>query len=106
MPTDAQRAYQRAWYHKNIEKCREGQRSARLKRKYGMTLDGYNALVEEQDGRCAICRQVCELGHLQVDHDHTNGQVRGLLCHKCNKMLGLACDSPSLLEAATRYLRG
>ena len=75
---------------------------------YGLPLDGYNALVARQNGRCAICRSQTpgrDDRHWQVDHDHVTGKVRGLLCVPCNLLLGCCKDSPELLASAIVYLR-
>jgi len=72
----------------------------------------YERLFEVQQGRCMICGR--QEGHrnqygkscrLAVDHDHTTGKVRGLLCNNCNRGLGRFKDSIELLEAAIRYLK-
>jgi hypothetical protein len=79
-------------------------------RKYGLTADDYWAMVEAQAGVCAICGQVesttrrGEVKTLAVDHDHTTGAVRGLLCNRCNTGIGLLGDNPATLAAAIRYL--
>lgn len=60
---------------------------------------------------CAICgkpetaKNQYGIKNLAVDHDHTTGQVRGLLCMQCNQMIGKAGDNPDVLEAAAQYLR-
>ena len=65
----------------------------------------------EQDARCAICDDIGfkieqnAKALLAVDHCHTTGHVRGLLCHNCNRALGLLQDSVANLEAAIAYLR-
>lgn len=71
--------------------------------KYGMTNEDYENMYEDQDGRCAICKNR-SIKKLVVDHDHTNGKVRGLLCNKCNVGIGLLQDSPELLEIARIYI--
>jgi hypothetical protein len=76
---------------------------------YGMTDEQYAALMETQDGRCAICRTTEWTGHHKrphVDHDHATGRVRGILCHDCNLGLGKFKDDPDLLRAAIVYLEG
>jgi hypothetical protein len=65
-------------------------------------------MLEEQEGRCAICRSDDVGWHRKdrwaVDHDHVTGKVRGLLCHHCNSLLGQARDSPLILFLAAAYL--
>ena len=82
----------------------------RLRKRYGLTVDEYKKLYEQQNGLCAICKQpetrqvrgnVCLLA---VDHDHNNGKVRGLLCHICNTSLGGFRDNVDYLQAAIGYL--
>jgi hypothetical protein len=75
--------------------------------KYGMTLKEHRTLWVAQGGVCAICqgsesRVGVEL--LAIDHCHTTGKVRGLLCSNCNRALGLLKDSPGVLRAAAEYL--
>ena len=72
-------------------------------KKYGITLDDYEALSAAQDNRCLICGDA-ETGGLHVDHDHRTGRVRGLLCGRCNKAIGLFDDDPTRVLAAERYL--
>jgi hypothetical protein len=69
-------------------------------------------MFAEQNGRCAICRQVETTRgpngrprRLSIDHDHETRDIRGLLCHRCNVALGLLDDNPELLDAAAGYLR-
>lgn len=76
---------------------------------YGLTMDDYERMNEDQQGRCAICDGVQVRadsdGSLVVDHDHITGSVRALLCNKCNAGLGQFGDDPALLLAAAEYLR-
>lgn len=66
---------------------RERAREARLMKKYGLTIRAYDLMLLNQGGACAICRRFPKTKRLNVDHDHTTGQVRGLLCYVCNKKL-------------------
>lgn len=74
-----------------------------LLRRYGITPEEYQRLVDSQGGVCAIC-----LGSLEpqgcVDHDHATGRVRGVLCRECNFGLGHARDSIEILDKAITYL--
>lgn len=85
-------------------------RSAKLKKAYGLTLDEFERMKTAQSGLCAICQQppsrirLDRIGELAVDHDHKTGKVRGLLCHYCNSGLGQFRDSPELLTRAIAYL--
>jgi len=85
-------------------------RNRELKRKYGISLDEYNQLVESQGDSCAICGTTDKgvargkFRYWSVDHNHATGEVRGLLCQKCNVLLGMAKDDISILEKAIEYL--
>ncbi len=80
----------------------------RLIKEFSITKDDYNKLFEEQKGNCAICgRHQSEFKMaLSIDHDHTTGRIRGLLCHICNTGLGMFKDQKDLLEKAIKYLEG
>lgn len=72
---------------------------------YGMVEKEYDNLVEKQGGVCAICKGICSMrGKLSVDHSHSTGKVRGLLCAACNAGLGHFKDSALFLRAAADYL--
>jgi hypothetical protein len=74
-------------------------------RLYGIGPDQYAAMLEAQDGGCAICHgQSMDGKGLHVDHDHATGRNRGLLCDRCNRGLGLFRDDAALLRAAADYL--
>lgn len=77
-----------------------------LMRTYGITSAQYDEMLESQDGVCAICgqeEQVKTRG-LSVDHCHTTGEIRGLLCSFCNMALGLIKDDTQSLINAVKYL--
>ena len=71
-----------------------------------MTPDDFNVLLKKQNSVCAVCRTTKPSGRgtWHVDHDHTTGKIRGLLCHKCNTGIGLFNDNPQLLQQAKEYL--
>jgi len=73
---------------------------------FRMTPDEYFQLLESQNGVCAICEQDDGDRRLAVDHDHANGEIRGLLCRNCNVCLGLFKDETSRLKRAISYLEG
>ena len=86
-----------------LAKNRLRYRSDDLKKKYGITEQDYNDMLYAQDCCCAIC------GHspderLVVDHDHSTGLIRGLLCDPCNLMLGQANDDQQKLINGAAYL--
>lgn len=114
------RAQAKSYYEANRDEIREAERRKkrgdpekyalyerkRALARYGLTIEDYDALLEDQAGVCAICGKPCRSGRrLAVDHCHTSGKVRGLLCVTCNQGLGAFEDNPELFSAAVRYLR-
>lgn len=78
-----------------------------MKKTYGLGFDEYNATLEAQGGVCAICNAAPpnhRKKRLSIDHCHTTGRVRGLLCDPCNRALGLLKDNPDLMLKAISYL--
>lgn len=92
-----------AWVAAN----RDHVRDSRFRRAYNITLDDYNQLLRNQENCCAICgRHISELTRpLYVDHDHSTGVVRGLLCVHCNTIIGHAYDDCGILFKVISYLR-
>jgi Recombination endonuclease VII len=81
------------------------QRKRNLKAFYGITVEDYEKILKLQGGVCAICGGVNENSRqLAVDHNHKTGDIRGLLCHLCNGLLGHARDRKDILKKAIRYL--
>jgi hypothetical protein len=115
---EAAKARTRRWQQENPERYAENQRKhkesgakalsnrkSHLKRKYGMTIEDYDRMLEAQGGGCAICgRPPREDISLHVDHDHETGRIRGLLCFPCNNTLGDFKDDATRLYAAADYL--
>jgi len=97
-----------AKYRANIKRAGskpEALEKRRLKR-HGITKEMYDTLWNKQGQCCGICG-VSEKSHEKnwhIDHCHTTDQIRGILCHHCNLLLGNAKDNPVILEAAIRYL--
>jgi Recombination endonuclease VII len=78
-----------------------GSRKYHLKRRYGITVEEADLMLERQSGLCAICRTAPAT---QVDHDHETSAVRALLCFNCNGGLGQFRDDPAVLRAAADYV--
>lgn len=77
-----------------------------IKERYGITSEQYWALYGAQGGACYVCARATGAARkLSVDHDHTTGYVRGLLCRPCNTMLGRMRDDSRAFERAAEYLR-
>jgi hypothetical protein len=72
---------------------------------YNITKKDYNSMLELQGNRCAICnKRFKTFKEPSIDHNHETKKIRGLLCNKCNLMIGLSGDSISILEKAIKYL--
>jgi hypothetical protein len=102
-------AYYKEWNRRNPEKVRD----TKYRRYYGITHADYERMLAAQDGKCAICakqesrfirRRAEQPRNLCVDHDHSTGEIRGLLCADCNVALGAMDDDPARLFAAIQYL--
>lgn len=95
----------RDWVEKNKDYVKRSKRERDLKRLYGITLIEYNSMLLKQNHSCKICSaEHNEEKYLHVDHCHTTGKVRGLLCTKCNTGLGLFNENALLLHKAVSYL--
>lgn len=106
----------RAWYKKNRERALLQKRidnakpevktrrlNNALKNMYGITLDERDALFDLQGRKCAVCKN-SHARRWEVDHCHTSGAVRGILCSGCNLMLGHGRDDPKVLADGITYL--
>lgn len=94
----------REWIERHPERYKAHVRKNNL-RKYGLTPETFDAMLQEQGGKCLICRkELVEGRDLHVDHDHDTGAVRGLLCGLCNVGLGAFRDNPEFLRAAAAYI--
>ena len=107
--TPEQKAYGRQYYADHKEHVFD----LRLQKQFGITATTYAQMVVEQEGVCAICRQAETkrsnrkdggIRQLSVDHDHTTGLVRGLLCSKCNVGIGHFDDDAARMVIAAQYL--
>ncbi len=117
---DCFRVYSRSWVNDYIDRVgidayrtetRRRDRIATRLRKFGITEEEYQAKLATQQGRCALCGDTEKskvgdtLRELAVDHDHSSGAIRGLLCSKCNCGLGQFKDNIELLLKAVAYLQ-
>lgn len=110
MPSNS-KEYAKKYYKENKHRFKKPMdkkylREYVLKTKYGITLEEYNRMFNEQQGCCAICNthQSDLTKALSVDHNHDTGEVRGLLCNRCNVALGYMNDDAKLLLNASQYL--
>lgn len=81
--------------------------SMHLKSRYGITLEQYNDIFAQQEGKCKICKkhQTQLKRKLAVDHCHTTGRVRALLCQLCNMAVGSIKEDPKIASELCRYLQ-
>jgi hypothetical protein len=96
-------AYNRKWRRYNADKARD----SKMRREFGIGLKEYYIMFYEQEGCCAICgKPQSEFkSSLAVDHNHKTGAIRGLLCWRCNFVLGDALDDIEILASAIKYLQ-
>lgn len=94
------------WYKEHPEAQKKTDRECQLKRKYGITTADYDQLLLKQNFACAIClvRPNPTDKRLAVDHCHSTGKVRGLLCSCCNTALGKFREDPELLRKGALYV--
>ena len=116
---EANRANLKAWRRANAEHVNASQRqwrannpdkalSQNLRKRYGISLEDRTVMIASQNGRCAICRDLFaddKLHKPNIDHDHTSGKIRAVLCTRCNLAVGYLRDDPSLAYAAGDYLK-
>ena len=93
------------WSKENPDKkpSLDERRDSARKRNFGITGEEYNQMLKDQSNSCAICK--IEIGReAHLDHCHSTGKVRGLLCRECNTGLGLVKDDIKIIERAIEYL--
>jgi len=108
--------WNKEWYYGNVERAREYSRkyylvhrekiaATKRKRHYGITEDDFKLLIEKQNYSCKICgKSFGATNKLCVDHCHTTGEIRGILCRSCNTGIGSLKDDISILKKAIEYL--
>lgn len=98
------------WSVRNKERAKQYSREGRLLSEYDITQEDYNRMLESQGGVCKICEKPedkvigSKVIELAVDHCHSSGKVRGLLCQRCNTGIAKFDDSTDNLRAAITYL--
>lgn len=92
----------RLYKQNNPEKVKASNRNTKLKRLYGITQEQYLELSNKQDNKCACCGKETKL---VVDHCHTTGAIRELLCNNCNTALGLLNEDISVIQQLENYVR-
>jgi len=108
--SEDRKEYMREWSRKSRAANKEYYAEQDLKKQYGVDMEWYRATLAEQNNVCAICAkpETTQIRNktiaMAVDHCHTTGRVRGLLCTQCNRALGLFGDDPAALHAAIGYL--
>lgn len=95
------------WKH-GRSKTREYYNENFMKLKYGLTPEKYQEILDKQNGVCAICKTKPNFDkwkkRFAIDHCHSTGNVRGLLCDACNRGIGMLKDDPNILISAAEYL--
>jgi hypothetical protein len=111
----------KTWYKNECKKCtssrikkqwdakpleeRQAIKRSRVLKQYGLTQSDFDKMLFMQDYACAICKNSFEFQQeVKIDHCHSTGKTRGLLCHHCNFGLGNFKDSLDFLDAAKDYL--
>jgi hypothetical protein len=94
------------WRNNNRMKTHKIDKRAHLKNRHGITSEGYTKMLLNQNGCCEICGKphTDYKRSFHVDHNHLTGNIRGLLCVRCNAGIGYFKDNTDLLEKAKLYL--
>lgn len=97
------------WYliYEETEVERNRKKNTKLKQNYGLSLPDVMDMYKKQERKCKIClAEMCfENRGVHVDHEHSTGVVRGLLCRACNLLLGYAKDDITILNNSINYLK-
>lgn len=97
----------RRYRREDPEKVRAKYREWQLRTLYGITIEQYNQLLQKQNHACAICKSTSPgKKDWHVDHCHSSGAIRGILCADCNLTLGKVKDSTEVLMNMVKYLEG
>lgn len=99
--------YAKEYYQENKEQVKLAGKIYRLRVRYGLSYDEYNALLEKTGGKCPICNVIFGKGNKRacVDHCHKTNKIRGIICSRCNKALGEFNDNSELITKAAEWLK-
>lgn len=101
--------YQKEYKERNPELVRKTRNASYLLCKYGLTIEQYNAMLLAQNNKCAICNSEStdnsQHKTMLVDHNHTTGKVRALICHPCNATIGYSKEDTERLIKCAEYLK-
>lgn len=90
------------WKKRNIDSVKEKGFAYHINKTYGLTVEQYDQIFQNQSGCCAICNKNKKLW---IDHDHNTGNVRGLLCPSCNTLVGYIETHIDLIEKTVEYIK-
>jgi hypothetical protein len=94
------------WNRENKERRQIIVQKNNYKKRYGLSVEQKQELINKQDSKCAICTNDLKDTHdVCVDHNHVTGAIRGILCRKCNLGIGHLNDSIEILKSAQKYLQ-
>ncbi len=100
----------RRWKDDNPETAKRTNYAGHLRRQFGLTIEDYEKMFADQNGKCAICntddpgKRLGVAVNFQIDHCHSTGAIRALLCYRCNCLLGYASDNAEVLRNAIEYV--
>jgi hypothetical protein len=94
------------WKQENTKKAAQSAKYTKLKYHYNLSKEQFDFIYESQQGKCAICLETQDKfsRNLHVDHCHTTGKVRGLLCSNCNTAIGKLKENIIILDRAKEYI--
>ena len=108
--SDKNKELQKRWREsggskKEYQRNKDKYRDSYMRRVYGITLNEYNEMLEQQSGLCYVCNGLPKGGKsLAIDHCHATGSVRRLLCSNCNTVLGLVNEDVNIMSKLISYI--
>lgn len=109
--TEKNRLRMQRWRKNNPDRTKVNSRNSDYRKTFGIDIEQFESLLDKQNGRCAVCGDTeTRLGNggsvrrLSIDHCHSTGKIRGLLCYRCNSVLGYCKDNSTLLRDLAGYV--